>query len=122
MDLHESPRFFYQSLHHRATSLYVFRHVHYPLFSFSCPPTDDHLHIHAIIDFAVFISFKVERRFFLSRARAQAEKLMTFDGYAILHDSAAKGGEDFDFRRASMGVTRHNQNLIIDLMFCVQKN
>jgi hypothetical protein len=45
---------------------------------------------------------------------------MTFDGYAISHGLMKKypkmGVEEFDFRRASVGVTRHNQILIIDLM------
>lgn len=126
MDLHESPRplsVFASS----ATSSCIFRQDHYPLFSLSLPfrrPTDDHLHIHAIIDFAVFISFKVERRFFLLRARGTSRKINDFRwlrNFARLSGGGGKKGEKFDFRRASLGVTRHNQKLIIDLMLCVRK-
>jgi AAA15 family ATPase/GTPase len=50
---------------------------------------------------------------------------MTFVGYAISHglmkEYPKMGVEEFDFRRASVGVTRHNQILIIDLILRVRK-
>lgn len=114
MDLHESPRVL-SVFASSATSSCIFRHDHYPLFSLlpSFPVRPNrrsfaHTCNHWFRGFHKLQGW--ETFFFVVSLRARAgRKLMTFNGYAILHDFSSGGGKKgekkFDFSKGV--IERH---------------